>query len=396
VKGNRLRSDRSSGLRIVALMIFAVLVAATACAQSGSDADGMQRRLARARALSAAHSLTAAAAELDSIRLATKDDAVREVTRIMLLGIYLEEADYMHAEALLEEIFKARSAQNDSSIQTYFALAGHAVNGARAHLERYRAFGINITDADLPSEATKDLDRLRSLLDRIAAQAKEMSGENGKSTDAIALLEEVASVRCSLARDDDERIRWQQDVAKARQRLASSETRVTTGQAARATTAGSRQQSSGDAVADNHATAGPVHPSTTPPPHDTAKSSGPAAPAANQPHPEHAASGSPHSTANNTEANGQVLNVGSLVDKATQKISPSYPETAKNAHITGIVTVYVIVDENGSVAAVQPTSGPGSLRQAAMDAARRWKFQPTMVDGQAVKVGGFINFNFIL
>jgi protein TonB len=105
----------------------------------------------------------------------------------------------------------------------------------------------------------------------------------------------------------------------------------------------------------------------------------------------------------NTEANGNAksldskpISVGSLIEKATQKISPSYPQNAKSARVMGIVTVYVEVDPNGAVSTVQSTSGPALLRQAAMDAARRWKFRPTLIDGQAVRVVGFINFNFTL
>jgi protein TonB len=93
---------------------------------------------------------------------------------------------------------------------------------------------------------------------------------------------------------------------------------------------------------------------------------------------------------------GKPVNVGSLIEKATQKINPSYPQNAKTARITGIVTVYVEVDQAGAVSNVQTTSGPLLLRQAAADAARRWKFRPTVVGGQPVRVAGYINFNFTL
>ena len=90
------------------------------------------------------------------------------------------------------------------------------------------------------------------------------------------------------------------------------------------------------------------------------------------------------------------MDVGSLIDKATQKISPTYPQVAKTQRITGMVKVYLVVDETGTVASIQKTSGPSLLQQAAVEAARRWKFRPTMVDGQPVRVVGFINFNFAL
>lgn len=89
-----------------------------------------------------------------------------------------------------------------------------------------------------------------------------------------------------------------------------------------------------------------------------------------------------------------MTNVGSLLDKATQKVSPSYPTIARNARITGVVTVYLEVDEQGAVTAINRTDGPQMLRQAAVDAARKWKFKPTVIDGKPVRIMGFINFNF--
>ena len=64
--------------------------------------------------------------------------------------------------------------------------------------------------------------------------------------------------------------------------------------------------------------------------------------------------------------------------------------------MTGIVTVYLEVDEKGAVTTVHRVNGPQLLKPAAEDAVRRWKFRPTLVDGQPVRVLGFINFNFTL
>jgi protein TonB len=95
-------------------------------------------------------------------------------------------------------------------------------------------------------------------------------------------------------------------------------------------------------------------------------------------------------------ADGSPLQVGSLLPKATDKPAPTYPSSARNARITGRVTVYLMLDEKGAVSKVERTDGPELLRGAATDAARRWKFRPTVVNGQPVRVSGFINFNFTL
>ncbi|HYG81110.1 MAG TPA: energy transducer TonB, partial [Pyrinomonadaceae bacterium] len=92
----------------------------------------------------------------------------------------------------------------------------------------------------------------------------------------------------------------------------------------------------------------------------------------------------------------QPVEVGSLLDRATQKVNPSYPQTAKMARITGVVKVCLEIDEKGAVKAVQSADGPQVLRQAATEAAKRWKFRPTVIGGQPVRVVGFLNFNFTL
>jgi protein TonB len=84
------------------------------------------------------------------------------------------------------------------------------------------------------------------------------------------------------------------------------------------------------------------------------------------------------------------------VGKAKQRVSPSYPPIARTARVSGVVTVYLVVNEKGEVESVERAIGPMQLQQAATDAARRWKFTPTVVDGQPVRVAGFLSFNFTL
>lgn len=94
---------------------------------------------------------------------------------------------------------------------------------------------------------------------------------------------------------------------------------------------------------------------------------------------------------------GTPLQVGSLVEYATQKVSPVYPPQAKTLRMTGVVKVEVTVDEEGKVAVVQNASGPSMLQRAASDALKKWKFKPfTGKDGQPVRATGFVNFNFNL
>ncbi len=90
------------------------------------------------------------------------------------------------------------------------------------------------------------------------------------------------------------------------------------------------------------------------------------------------------------------VQVGSLIEYATAKVSPTYPPAAKTMRMTGTVKVEVLLNEDGSIAEVQKTSGPSMLQRAAVDALKKWKFKPFVRDGQAVKASGFVSFNFNL
>ncbi|MBA2340487.1 MAG: energy transducer TonB [Pyrinomonadaceae bacterium] len=85
-----------------------------------------------------------------------------------------------------------------------------------------------------------------------------------------------------------------------------------------------------------------------------------------------------------------------LEGKATFKPAPAYPEAAKIVGISGAVAVQILVDETGRVISAQAASGHSLLRQAAVQAALRARFTPTLLSNQPVKVSGMITYNFVL
>jgi len=85
---------------------------------------------------------------------------------------------------------------------------------------------------------------------------------------------------------------------------------------------------------------------------------------------------------------------GNLNDKATDFPKPIYPGEARKAHITGQVQVRVIVDETGRVMSADIVSGPKQLWIAAIEAARKAHFEPTLVGGTAVKITGILTYDF--
>jgi protein TonB len=93
----------------------------------------------------------------------------------------------------------------------------------------------------------------------------------------------------------------------------------------------------------------------------------------------------------NVTISGGVLN-----GRAIAKPQPPYPAIARAARASGAVVVSVTVDESGKVISAHAVSGNPLLQQAAVQAAYGWRFSPTMLSGQPVKVTGTITFNFTL
>jgi TonB family protein len=377
--------------------------AATTPAQP-SEAEAAQRSLARARALAAIGKLAAAAAELEALRAATREESLRDVARVLLVSIYVEMPDYPRASALLEETFKARrpGQVNDAATHAYYALAGQTVNSVRQHLERYRAFGLNVADSDLPAEANGDLEQLRRLLEQVVGHAKaigaERSGPNAPAPDAMALFEDAATVRMRVARQGEDRAKWQGEVSAARQQLFASETRIASVGSLPGGQGGAGQRAAPSPTpAPASSPAAEAAPASAQPARDArnggaqnVNTSATAQPPA-QPSPETEKAGG-----QGAQGEPALVAVGSLNGLARQRVTPNYPQIARAARVSGVVTVYLVVNEKGEVASIERAEGPLQLQQAATDAARRWRFNPTVVNGQPVRVSGYLSFNFAL
>ena len=379
----RLRSHGLSSLSLrpfihgVLPTVLILITAALAAGQSTGPSEDPAAvnpavsKIERARALAAVHQLQAAATELENVRATVNDVALRNVTTLMLLGIYLEEGNYGRSQALLDEAFQQRASQKDESIRTYFAAAGQTMNGIRSHLARYRSYGINPSDTGLPPEANGDLDRVRGLLEHVVAQAQEISKDAGRSYDALALQEDVLGLRLSLARNDDERAKWQTEYLTAREKMASSQTQA---------------PSLGRSPALAAVTSRIPNPFTTA---ATPKVSGASdSTPAQKPPAALTASTAP-------AGEPQLISTGALTGRETKRVSPVYPAQAKVHSVTGMVRVFAIIDENGKIW-VTDSEGPLLLRQAAEDAARAWVFPPSVVNGKPVRLAGYLDFDFKL
>jgi TonB family protein len=92
---------------------------------------------------------------------------------------------------------------------------------------------------------------------------------------------------------------------------------------------------------------------------------------------------------------GSTKGLGAVLQgRAVVRAEPLYPAAARNERISGAVIVEVTVSETGNVISTRALCGPDLLVPAAVDAARRWRFAPTLLSGVPVKVIGTITFNF--
>jgi TonB family protein len=90
------------------------------------------------------------------------------------------------------------------------------------------------------------------------------------------------------------------------------------------------------------------------------------------------------------------VDVSEAEEHLITKQSPIYPEEAKQAHLTGAVTVAILVGPDGTVKAARAINGPEPLRGAAEETAKSWRYRPFLVQGQPGNVQTKANVTFKL
>lgn len=85
-----------------------------------------------------------------------------------------------------------------------------------------------------------------------------------------------------------------------------------------------------------------------------------------------------------------------LQGKAIERPKPAYPPLAQQIRLQGDVSVEVIISLDGHVESARSVGGHPMLAAAAVEAARRWRFQPTTLNNVPVRVTGVIVFVFKL
>lgn len=77
-------------------------------------------------------------------------------------------------------------------------------------------------------------------------------------------------------------------------------------------------------------------------------------------------------------------------------ITPIYPPIAKAAHVEGSVVIEAVIAKTGRIESLNVVSGPGMLREAALDAVRHARYAPYKLNDEPVEVQTVITVVFRL
>lgn len=93
-----------------------------------------------------------------------------------------------------------------------------------------------------------------------------------------------------------------------------------------------------------------------------------------------------------------VVRVGGEVKppRKTKHVNPVYPPEAREAGIQGVVILEAVIGRDGKVERAAVIRSIPELDQAALDAVLQWEFEPTTVNGKAVRVQMTVTINFTL
>jgi len=94
--------------------------------------------------------------------------------------------------------------------------------------------------------------------------------------------------------------------------------------------------------------------------------------------------------------------IGSTGEGAVQSgrlihmMTPIYPPAAVEAHISGVVTIEARIGKDGRIVETNVVSGPLALRRVAQYAVKRWRYEPTLLNGKPIERVAQVDLSFIL
>jgi TonB family protein len=100
----------------------------------------------------------------------------------------------------------------------------------------------------------------------------------------------------------------------------------------------------------------------------------------------HVSSRPSESTAEGTVQSGRPISM----------MTPIYPPAAIQAHISGVVTIDALIGKDGRILKTSVVSGPLALRRVALYAVKRWRYEPTLLNGKPIERLAQVDLSFTL
>jgi protein TonB len=98
------------------------------------------------------------------------------------------------------------------------------------------------------------------------------------------------------------------------------------------------------------------------------------------------------SPAAGADTQGGALQSGEVI----HRVEPVYPPGALAQNIEGTVTLYAVIDADGTVKSLKSLDGPPSLIPAALAAVRQWRYSPSLLGGRPIQTERQIKIVFQL
>jgi protein TonB len=78
------------------------------------------------------------------------------------------------------------------------------------------------------------------------------------------------------------------------------------------------------------------------------------------------------------------------------RVQPSFPPLARAARIQGAVRLRATISKTGTIENLSIVSGHPMLVASAIEAVKKWRYRPYLLNGEPIEVETEINVNFLL
>ena len=85
-----------------------------------------------------------------------------------------------------------------------------------------------------------------------------------------------------------------------------------------------------------------------------------------------------------------------IIGDPVYRVDPIYPQRAIDRHLEGTVVLSAVVDKEGRVQTVRVISGDPMFRAPAINAVKHWRYNPTVINGEAIEAETQVTLDFIL